>query len=409
MVRPECRLGLALVLAMANTASPAHGCPVLAPGLRAGVRPLNLDAPVPVNGALVFEVDCWHDCTPCAAAEQRLDVTVIGGTGHSFSGDRPEQVFMAEDGLRHLVLWRFAEPPPAGAYQLTVGVRGQDPPASYPLTLVEPAAEIDAGATLSASTTTYEVERGALYTCDQSTNDCSYDFLSFGSQVESLPALALAPGSGADEATRGQLLYHVMHHAADGSQHWGSWRLALDMPSEVVRFSAAQSEYCADTEVRSLLANGGLTAATPCVPHGDLAAPLTADTDITSKLTTCLRPPSGLEPEWCAAHEFECASSSPLCSEVTARCVEPIARGSTGMASDETDFTYVEPAELCPTAADTYDDETVAGCTCRASGRRAPRAPLATALLAALCWFVRRGSKPGGWPRLARAGRARQP
>ncbi len=379
-----------MLLVMASDGRPLHACPPLEPGLRASVRPLNLDAPLPVNGALVFEVDCWHDCTPCAAAEQRLDVSVVDSARRAFRGDKPEQVFLTEDGLRHLVLWRFSELPPPGDYQLTVGVRAQDEPASYPLTLVAAAAQPDASSTLSAAITTYDVERGSIYSCDQSQNDCDYSWFVFGSQYESLPALALTPGSGTDDSTRGQLLYHVVHHGADGSQHWGSWRLALDQPSEVVRFAAAQSEYCADAEVRSLIAGGALTAATPCVPHGSLQAPLSADTDLSSELMACLRPPSGLEPEWCAVQESACTTStSPLCAEVTERCVEPIARGSPGIANEAADLTSVEPAELCPSAADPYD-ESIAGCTCRSGGTPAPGAPLGSALLAAQWWLVRR-------------------
>jgi MYXO-CTERM domain-containing protein len=242
-------------------------------------------------------------------------------------------------------------------------------------------------------TTTHDVARGSLYTCDQGQNDCDYfDSLEFGSQVESLPALVLSPGSGADDTARGQLLYRLMHPAPDGSLHWGSWRVAQHMPSEEVRFAAAQSEYCADIEIRSLLLDGGVTAATPCLAHGSLQAPLIADTDIDAKLLSCQRPPSGLEPEWCAVHETDCASpSSPVCDEVTQRCVDPVARGPVSSASEGTGVPSIELAEQCPSPADPYD-ESVAGCTCRMSETRAPGAPLGLVLFAVPWWFRRRAT-----------------
>ena len=389
MARREWGLGVALMLALASAARPAHACLPLEPGLRASARPLNLDAPVPVNGALVFEVDCWHDCTPCQAAEQRLDITVVDEAGHSLRGDKPEQVFLSEDAQRHLVLWRFASPPSPGSYQVSVGVRSQDEPASYPLTLVAPLAEPDASGTLAAATTTYDVARGSLYVCALNQDECNPSTLAFGSQVEALPALQLTPGSVADESARGQLLYQVMHHAADGSQHWGSWRLALQRPSELVRFAAAISEYCADIEMRSLLADGVVTAATPCVPHGSLQAPHIADTPIDGALTSCLMPPSGLEPEWCALHEPVCTdATSPACDAVAEYCTEPITRGSPGSADEGEDLTSVEPVEQCLSPADPYD-ESVAGCTCRMGKRPTPGAPLAWVLLGVPWWFRR--------------------
>jgi hypothetical protein len=386
--------GVALALAIASLSAEARACPPLPPGLLASARPLNLGAPVPSNGALVFRLECWHDCTPCAAAAQRLDITVVDSRGKGVRGDKPEQVFLTEDGLSHLVLWRPAEAQPPGDYQVTVGVRSQPETESYPLTWVAAIAAPDPSAVLTQSVTTYEVNRGTLYTCDQSQNDCDIEGLSFGSQYELLPELSLSFGAPSDETQRGQLLYHVMHHAADGTTHWGSWHLALDTPTEEVRFADAQPEYCADTEVRSVLAGGTTTAESPCAPQGDVQAPTTGDTDISVELRECIRPPSGLEPEWCAIHAPDCVVSdgSIACYEVAQWCVDPIERGGVGPTASDADTTTIEADELCPSPEDPYD-ESVAGCTCRTTSTRTSTLPFGWAVAAAALWLGRRVSR----------------
>jgi hypothetical protein len=162
-----------------------------------------------------------------------------------------------------------------------------------------------------------------------------------------------------------------MHHGADGTPHWGSWSASGDQPSELVRFGEADAEYCAEVEVRSLLEEGATVRGKVCGPANAPTLPSPTDTDLDAKLAACLRPPSGLEPEWCALHRANCESGlgAALCSELETRCTEPVARGKAGPARPSFDTTATVAAELCAAPADPHAKQ-VASCGCRHAPRQ---------------------------------------
>jgi hypothetical protein len=337
-------------------------------------------------------VDCWHDCTPCAAAEQRLDIAMIDSEGQSVPGDKPEQVFLSEDALRHLVIWRPDRAPNPGDYEIRVGVRGQSDVSTHALSVTDALAPPAADDVVSAMVSSYRVEHGTIYTCDRSQTDCDHSTLVFGSSYEMLPALDVRVGIPADPTVTGQLLFRLMHNSADAATHWGSWKAASDAGGEIARFAEAGAEYCADLEVRNLLENADAARQSLCRPHGDLQAPLSGDTDIASQLGACLRAPPGLEPEWCALHQPECAAgggSLVTCDEVARLCVDPISRGTAAQGGTFGDGTSIEAAELCASASDPYDEE-IAGCTCRVANRRWDGSQLGWFGALALAYWCRR-------------------
>jgi MYXO-CTERM domain-containing protein len=377
-----------VALAVAMWVSPAGACPVLPPDLRASVRPINLSAPIPSNGSLVFLVDCWHACTACQAAERELSVTVWSPQRERVEGQKPQQIFLTEHATSHLVVWRPAQSLVAGdGYEVRVGVVDQSEQETYPFDVAETKAAPTPLDFVHSSASSYFEERGTLYSCDQSQTDCDFASLGFGSQRQELPALLLAVGRPDDPALTGQLLFHVMHHAVDGTQHWGSWTAAGEQPSELVRFSEADAEYCAEVEVRSLLEDGASVRAQVCSPADAPTLPSATDTDLDAQLAACLRPPSGLEPEWCALHRASCESGlgAALCSELEDRCTEPVARGNPEPARPSSDTTATVAAVLCAAPADPYARQ-VASCGCRHAPRQGQSTSwwLGVALLAVL-------------------------
>jgi hypothetical protein len=336
----------------------------------------------------VFLVDCWHACTACQAAQRQLSVTVLNPQRERVEGQKPEQIFLTEHATSHLVVWRPAQKLVVGdGYEVQLGVVDQSERETYPFEVTGTRAAPKPLDFVRSSISSYLEERGTQYSCDQSQTDCDFASLSFGSQQQALPALLLAVGSPDDPALTGQLLFHVMHHGADATQHWGSWTAAGDQASEQVRFSEAGAEYCAEVEVRSLLDTEAPVREQVCSAADAPTLPSPTDTDLDAKLAACLRPPSGLEPEWCAMHRASCESGSgaALCHDLENRCTEPVTRGNAGPARPSSDPTATAAAELCAAPADPYARQ-VASCGCRHVPRRGESATwwLAVALLGVL-------------------------
>src|SRR5258708_11511335 len=107
-------------------APPGAACPSLPDGLLARAWPINLYGGIPGNGALVFRLSCWHDCTPCQAGEQAIRVNLRDASGRQIPGRKPEQVFLSGKPVEHLVIWRPLELLEVGAhYTLETSVVGQ--------------------------------------------------------------------------------------------------------------------------------------------------------------------------------------------------------------------------------------------------------------------------------------------
>src|SRR6185503_5799801 len=158
-----------VALALMARATETAACQPLGAELLASARPLNLDAPVPSNGALVFLVDCWNACSACQAAEQRLDIEVRNPRGEYIGGDKPEQVMLSEAATRHLVVWRPAHQfAPGDGYEVTLSVEGQKGTSSYPLQVTESRAMPDPLALVTPTASSYRLPAGTQYSCDQS-------------------------------------------------------------------------------------------------------------------------------------------------------------------------------------------------------------------------------------------------
>jgi hypothetical protein len=368
--------------------SPATACPQLPDGLRASVRAVNLSRLFPANGAIVLHLTCWHDCTPCEAAAQVVDVDLRDDTGRAIYGAKPEQVFLSDKPLEHLVIWRPLESLEVGGrYQAQVSVVGQPDSTSSDFVVIPamPVKPIEQMFVWRAAA--YREDRGTIFHCDTSQNDCDSSTLSFGDQFAMLPELVIQ----ADAASGAQLLFRVRDKTISVDSSWQPWTGGGETLVASLAYREKHDTYCADVEARSLVDASTKGVFSVCAPHGNLAAPMIFATDpieLDTQLHVCHQPPAELQDRWCA-YERSCAGGccSGACGYVDDYCGANPRKGSSATQWVEPQAPPPMVEEGCENPRDPY--ELVAGGGCQ-SGRGRPAAPASALLLLGLVARVRR-------------------
>jgi hypothetical protein len=378
----------ALSVVLLLRASPATACPELPDGLRASARAVNLSRLFPANGMIVLHLTCWHDCTPCQAAEQVVNVDLRDGAGRAIYGAKPEQVFLSDRPLEHLVIWRPLESLEVGSrYTAQVSVVGQPDSTSadfvaIPAIRVKPLEQL-----VMARAVGSREERGTIFHCDVSQNDCDASTLSFGDQYTLLPELVIS----LDAASAAQVLFRARDKTLSTDASWQPWTAGGETSQAWFTYREKHDSYCADVEARSLVGSVGSSVFSVCAPHGDAPVLLVQPTDevaLEAQLHVCHQPPAELQRRWCA-YERSCPGGccSGACGYVDEYCGANPRKGWSATQWTEPQASAPTVEEACDHPHDPYELVASGGCQ---TGRGRARAPTGVLLLLGLFARFRR-------------------